>query len=64
MTAMTDCLHLAASDIEPTADFARWCDANDPLAPFRDEFHIPTGADGRPVFIEPDPSSSACGLVG
>jgi kynureninase len=49
MSAMTDCLHLAASDIEPTAEFARWCDANDPLATFRDEFHIPAGPDGRPV---------------
>ena len=49
MTAMTDCLHLAASDIEPTADFARWCDSHDPLAAFRDEFHMPAGPDGRPV---------------
>ncbi|MAP54267.1 kynureninase [Altibacter sp.] len=30
-------------------DFARKCDAEDPLSPFRDQFHIPTDASGEPL---------------
>ncbi len=40
---------LAASDIEPTLEFARWCDAHDPLAQHRDAFEIPCDATGKPL---------------
>ncbi len=40
---------LCAADIKPTREFAQWCDAHDPLAPFRSEFAIPTDADGKPL---------------
>ncbi|QXD15706.1 kynureninase [Rhodocaloribacter litoris] len=33
-------------DFEPTLDFARRMDADDPLAAYRDHFHIPKTADG------------------
>ncbi|GIV61642.1 MAG: kynureninase [Rhodothermaceae bacterium] len=33
-------------DFEPTLDFARRMDADDPLAAYRDHFHIPKMADG------------------
>jgi kynureninase len=42
-------LDLTAADLLPTAEFAAWCDAHDPLASFRDAFEIPLGSDGRPV---------------
>ncbi|MSR29228.1 MAG: kynureninase [Phycisphaerales bacterium] len=40
---------LTAADIQPTLEFARWCDAHDPLAKFRDAFELPCGADGTPL---------------
>ncbi|MSR69420.1 MAG: kynureninase [Phycisphaerales bacterium] len=40
---------LTAADIQPTRDFAQWCDAHDPLAAFRSEFAIPTDAQGKPL---------------
>ncbi len=48
-TAPSSILGLTAADLKPTAEFAAWCDAHDPLASFRDEFEIPRGADGHPV---------------
>ncbi len=32
----------------PNEDFARQCDAEDALRSFRDRFHLPVGADGKP----------------
>ncbi len=40
---------LTAADIEPTRAFAQWCDAHDPLSPFRSEFAIPTDSHGSPL---------------
>lgn len=40
---------LSAADIKPTREFAQWCDAHDPLAPFRNEFALPTDSQGRPL---------------
>src|SRR5262249_57389484 len=36
-------------DFRPDEDFARHLDAADPLARFREQFHIPRRADGQPV---------------
>src|SRR3974390_2934133 len=35
-------------DFDPSANFAAAMDARDPLATFRDQFHIPPGPDGNP----------------
>lgn len=40
---------IAASDLEPTESFAARMDEIDPLASFRDRFHLPTDDRGRPV---------------
>ena len=45
-TLPTSILELSAADIKPTLEFAKWCDANDPLTSFRDEFEIPRDQHG------------------
>ena len=40
---------IAAADLEPTEAFAARMDEIDPLATFRDRFHLPTDDRGRPV---------------
>jgi hypothetical protein len=42
-------LDTSAAEIETTREWARWADANDPLAPLRDRFELPRSADGAPV---------------
>ena len=42
-------LDVNAAEIETTREWARWADANDPLAPLRDRFELPRGADGAPL---------------
>jgi kynureninase len=44
---MNDALH--DPSLRPDEDFARKLDAQDPLAPYRREFYIPTGPDGQPL---------------
>lgn len=48
-TAHKTIFDLAASDIQPTMEFALWCDEHDPLASFRDAFEIPCDAAGEPM---------------
>ena len=45
-TLPTSILELSAADIKPTLEFAKWCDAHDPLTGFRDEFEIPRDQHG------------------
>jgi len=47
MTVARSILHISASDIEPSAEFAAWADANDPLAALRSRFEVPKDASGR-----------------
>jgi len=42
-------LQLRAAEVQPTREFAEWCDAHDPLASFRKAFAIPTNAAGEPL---------------
>ncbi|MCE9620001.1 MAG: kynureninase [Planctomycetes bacterium] len=42
-------LDLSATDLQPTLEFATWCDAHDPLAAFRDEFELPRDDKGEPL---------------
>ena len=42
-------LDTSAAEIETTREWARWADANDPLAPLRDRFELPRSADGAPL---------------
>ncbi len=39
---------MAAIAFNPSASFAAEMDARDPLAPFREQFHIPPAPDGSP----------------
>ncbi len=49
MTASDDQFGAGLPAFQPDEAFARKLDAEDPLASYRDRFHIPTRADGEPV---------------
>ncbi len=42
-------MRLAMTDFRPEEAFARALDADDPLAAYRERFHLPSGPDGRPL---------------
>ena len=49
MTSVGSVSSVSAADFRPDEAFARELDAADPLAKYREQFHIPAGPDGEPV---------------